>query len=503
MGFLQRVRNNSIYAIDFSQEKTLLDFLPEGTVIRIKSLRKEYGPTGRYYAVRRLVGAYRLQADTIDPEDTATHFVVKRYVARDFSEYMGLYSDSAEGLFLQTNDSRAATFSLQDIMSDTNASGHWSIVDASGEEKPDQKNFLDPQYASTVFNACYLKSRVSGFMQSRGTPQNYTGLKAPVSKSVNAVLSGNASSTRNTNNSNPTGTPQINQSGTGTSNGTSSTTPEKPKESPTALGSLKSLSTDRCIALCYLSSSNIFAIKQNGTPLRKKEDDSWEALDQGLNGAVLTSICGANDGSLWATDQSNNLWSFDVPSATWIRSPQTPATSSVVKIILSDASNVWVLGSDGALFQRTKTDESFVWKVPSFSLPDGGIKDISMTSDGTMFVISNDSKIYKGTRNNDSYSFSLFAHPANLVSEVPFTIASGSPTFVSFTTSKNEVYILVDGKSGSTKDSWKKLTQDDQTTPIKFRTIAGFKDKSLVGIVSNSGQSNDNTIMLVSNIKTT
>ncbi len=507
MGFLQRVRNNSIYAIDFSQEKTLLDFLPDGTVIRIKSLRKEYGVTGRYYAVRKLVGAYRLEADTIDPEDPATQFVVKRFVGRDFSEYIGLYSDSAEGLFMQTNDSRAVTFSIPDIMSDANATGHWTIVDASGEEKPDQKKFLDPQYASSVFNSCYLKSRSSGFMQSRGTPQNYPGLKPPVSKNVNAVLTGNASSTNTDPIKTQSNNPQIDSSriGTGSANnaGNQTTTPENTKVSPTALATLKSISNERCTAVYYLSNSNIFAIKQNGTPLRKKDDDSWESLDQGLNGTALTSICGAADGTLWASDQNNNLWSFDITSSAWTRSPQTPATSSITKIILSDATNIWVLGNDGSLFQRTKTDESFVWKSPSFALPGGGIKDVCMTSDGTIFTISSDSKIYKGSKSGDSYSFSLFAAASELVGANPFAIAAGSSSFVAFTTPNNEVYVLVEGKSGSTKDSWKKLTQDDQTTPIKLRALSAFKDKSLVGVVSSSGQSNDNTVLLMSNIKTT
>jgi hypothetical protein len=126
-----------------------------------------------------------------------------------------------------------------------------------------------------------------------------------------------------------------------------------------------------------------------------------------------------------------------------------------------------------------------------------------MTSDGTIFTISSDSKIYKGSKSGDSYSFSLFAAASELVGANPFAIAAGSSSFVAFTTPNNEVYVLVEGKSGSTKDSWKKLTQDDQTTPIKLRALSAFKDKSLVGVVSSSGQSNDNTVLLMSNIKTT
>ncbi len=505
LGFLQRVRNNSEYPIDFSQEKTLLDFLPDGTVIRIKSLKKEYGVNGRYYAARKIVGAYRLEADTINPEDPATYFVVKRFVARDFSEYMGLYSDSAEGQFMKTDDSRAVTFSMPDVMDDTNAPGHWTIVDSTGAEKGgiDQRKFLDPHFASTVFNNCYIKSRVSGFMQSRGTPQNYPGLtKVVLGKSVNSVLAGAESSTKEdpkeTLIKQPSLTLPEETRGSSGNNGTTN----KPKESPVALGEIKQLSADKSISMCYIDTSNIIVIKQDGSPIKMKDDGSSELLNQGLNGASLSSIAGGNDGTIWASDQNNNLLEFDSEKSSWKNVTNMPAASSISKIALNNSSNIWALSGDGSLFQRVKIDDSFAWKTPTNQIGSGNIKDISVASDGTILVISSDSKIYKGTSNNGEYAFSVFCSPKDLFSIPPLSVACGASSFIAFLTPMNEIYVLVDGKSGNTKDSWKKLCQNDQKTPLKFRSIAAYKNKSIIGVVSNSGKPDDNTLTLVSNITT-
>jgi len=505
LGFLQRVRNNSEYPIDFSQEKTLLDFLPDGTVIRIKSLKKEYGVNGRYYAARKIVGAYRLEADTINPEDPATYFVVKRFVARDFSEYMGLYSDSAEGQFMKTDDSRAVTFSMPDVMDDASAAGHWTIVDSTGTEKGgiDQRKFLDPQFASTVFNNCYLKSRVSGFMQSRGIPQNYPGLtKVALGKSVNAVLAGAESSTKDDAKQTQIKSPTITLPAGSPGSQTDSSTPDKPKESPVAFGEIKQLAPDKSASLSYIDTSNIIVIKKDGSPIKMKDDGSSESLNQGLDGASLLSVSGANDGTIWASDQNSNLLEFDSEKSSWKKVVSMPSASSISKVALNNSSNIWALSGDGSLFQRVKIDDSFAWKTPANQIGSGNIKDISIASDGTILVIASDNKIYKGVNNNGAYTFTTFCSPTDLLSIPPLSVACGSSSFIAFLTPLNEVYVLVDGKSGNTKDSWKKLCQNDQTTALKFRSIAAYKNKSIIGVVSNSGKPDDNTLTLVGNITT-
>ena len=514
LGFLQRVRNNSEYAIDFSQEKTILDYLPDGTVLRIKSLRKEYGVAGRYYAARKLVGAYRLEADTLDPNDPATHFVVKRYVARDFSEYMGLYSDFAEGQFMKSDDSRAVTFSLPDIMDDKSAEGHWTVVDASGDEKSklDARKFLDPNFAANVFNACYIKSRVSGFMQSRGKPQNYPGLsKSSESKNANSVLNGTKSSLSNAGNQALDGqqpaespdTPGAQPAGNPPTNASPTSISVAPASSVTAYGKVTSILSERSLGAYFADESLAVVIKQNGSIARQKSDGVWESLNQGLSdGASFTSLGAADDDTLWGCDINNNLWEFKSDTSSWSKVLLAPSTGAVAKITAGGATNIWALSKDGTLFQRFQDGESTSWKVPDTAVGSGGIRDVSAATDGTVFAISNDNKIFIGTKTQSGYSFSQFCSPLELVGQPPYTIAAGSKSFVAFSTPSDEVYVLVTGKPGNTKDSWKKLTLKDQSNPLKLRSFSAYKNSSIVGVVSNSGKADDNTIIMINDITT-
>jgi len=510
LGFLQRVRNNSAYPIDFSQEKTILDYLPDGTVIRIKSLRKEYGTQGRYYAVRKLVGAYRLEADTFDPNDRATHFVVKRFVSRDFSEYMGLYSDFAEGQFMKTDDSRAVTFSMNDIMDDKAAQGHWSVVDISGDEraKLDDKKFMDPVFAANIFNACYLKSRVSGFMQSRGKPQNYPGLEnTPINKYANPILNGTESSTAL---SADKSLPSSGVSTSPTAPGATAPTGTTPSgaaaqkvSSVTATGTSTQISADKSTFAHFIDSSSAVIIKQNGSVAQQKNDGSWDSLTQGLSGAAFISLAPGDDGTLWGCDVNNNVWEFNNSTSTWSKVALAPSTSSVAKISMGNSSNIWALSGDGALFQRIKEGDSTSWKIPDQAIGTGAIRDFCVAPDGTILVLGGDNKMYRGLKSGTSYSFNIFCTPADLVGAPAVSVAVGSKSFAAFSTPNNEVYILVTGKPGNTKDSWKKLTLGDQKTPIKLRSFSAFKNNSIVGTVSNSGSPDDYSVVLVSDISTT
>lgn len=511
LGFLQRVRNNSEYPIDFSQDRTILDYLPDGTVLRIKSLRKEYGSNGRYYAVRKIVGAYRLQADTFDPNDPATHFVVKRFVSRNFTEYMGLYSDFAEGQFMKSDDSRAITFSMPDIMDDKAAQGHWSIVDISGQEgaKLDDKKFMDPTFAASIFNACYLKSRASGFMQSRGVAQNYPGLeKAPVNKYANPILQGNESSTKETTtteaSSNAPTNSEITAGSQQTSTAQQSGALAVQKTSPvTAPGTITSISSDRSLFAHFVDASTVVIIRQNGTIAQQKSDGSWETITQGLSGAGFKSVAPGDDGSLWGCDINNNVWEFDSQTKSWNKVALAPSTSSVAKLSMANASNIWALSGDGVLFQRIQESDNTSWKIPDQAIGSGAIKDFCVASDGTIMVLAGDNKIYRGLKTQAGYSFNHFCTPTDMVGLPAMSIAVGSKSFVAFSTPTNEVFVLVSGKPGNTKDSWKKVTLKDEKTPIKLRSFSAHKNNSLVGTVHNSGKDDDNSVVLISDISTT
>lgn len=515
LGFLQRVRNNSEYPINFAQEKTILDYLPDGTVFRIKSLRKEYGPQGRYYAVRKIVGAYRLEADTFDPDDSATHFVIKRFVSRDFTEYIGIYSDFAEGMFLKTDDSRAATFSMQDIMDDKSAEGHWTIADLSGDGNGaiDARKFMDPNFAANVFNACYLKSRVSGYLQSRGTPQNYPGLeKIPVNKYANPILDGTESSTSSSTTKAPgaqnTSDAPQNSANTQPPAASSPNTPgaaagaAQPASSPTAVGTVTQISAERSTFADFIDASTAVIIKQNGSVAQQKSDGSWETLDGGLTGAAFTSLAAGDDGTLWGCDVNNNVWSFDISKSAWSKIALAPSTSALSKISLGNAGNIWALSRDGVLFQRIQDGDNTSWKIPNQAIGVGAIRDVCVTPDGTVFVLGGDNKIYRGLKSESGYSFNQYCIPSELVGMPATSIAAGSRSSVAFSTPTNEVFVLVTGKPGNSKDSWKKLTLKDQKTPIKLRSFSVFKNGSLVGTIANSGSADDSSVALVSDITT-
>jgi hypothetical protein len=151
LGLLQRIRNESAYPISYFLVKTIHDQLPEGSVVRIKSLRPEYGAKGRYYAVRRIKGAWRLVADTTDPDDPATLLDVGRFISGTLTDYLGFSSNLAGGKYMTSlPETRAVQFSGEQIFDDEFAETHWKIF-------------------GKTLDRCYLKGRISGYLSARGS----------------------------------------------------------------------------------------------------------------------------------------------------------------------------------------------------------------------------------------------------------------------------------------------------------------------------------------------
>ena len=158
---------------------------------------------------------------------------------------------------------------------------------------------------------------------------------------------------------------------------------------------------------------------------------------------------------------------------------------------------------NGTIFKKSGTTSNTIWKVPSEQVGTGVVKDFCITTDGTIFAICNDKKIYKGSPAGDSYTFTQFSSPQDLLNTQPYLITARSKDFVVFSTPSDEVYVLVSGKSGNTTDSWKKLTKKGTSVPIKLRSIMAQENNSIAGIVSASGQPEDNTVILINDITTT
>ncbi len=150
-GFIERIRNESEYPVSVFFEKTIHDELPENTTVRIKSLRSSY-EDGRYFAVRKHFGSWRMVADTDRKDDPATLYTVSRYVTKHLVDCVGFYSNTAGSKFMNTDDVRHVFFKGERIKGEDYKNAHWTI------DGPTLEN-------------CSLKSRVSGYLNARGTGQ--------------------------------------------------------------------------------------------------------------------------------------------------------------------------------------------------------------------------------------------------------------------------------------------------------------------------------------------
>ena len=197
------------------------------------------------------------------------------------------------------------------------------------------------------------------------------------------------------------------------------------------------------------------------------------------------------------------MWELDTQTATWSKVALAPSTSSVAKLSMGNASNIWALSGDGVLFQRIQDGDTTSWKIPDQAIGTGAIKDFCVAPDGTIIVLGGDNKIYRGLKTQAGYAFNQFCTPAELVGMPAVSVAVGSKSFMAFSTPSNEVFVLVAGKPGNSKDSWKKLTLKNEKTPIKLRSFSAYKNNSIAGTVHNSGKTDDNSVVLVSDISTT
>lgn len=126
--FLERIRNMTEFPVSLFYDKTIHDLLPANTVVRLKSYKAEYGVAGRYFAARLEGGAWRLKADTTDPEDPATQFVVHRHILRDLSDWLGFTAMAAGKAYLNANLSQAVQFGSEEFASDDKPEAHWKII---------------------------------------------------------------------------------------------------------------------------------------------------------------------------------------------------------------------------------------------------------------------------------------------------------------------------------------------------------------------------------------
>ena len=148
---IERFRNNTKYHVNIEKKKTIHDLLPVDTVIRIKSLKPEYGTEGRYYAVRKNHSGYSLKADTTDKDDPAAELIVHRYTSKDLQDWIGLSSLIANKQFLRAAKNQAVQLYAKTFANEGEIGAHWKI---SGGD----------------LRRCFLQNRGSkGFLSTRGS----------------------------------------------------------------------------------------------------------------------------------------------------------------------------------------------------------------------------------------------------------------------------------------------------------------------------------------------
>jgi hypothetical protein len=440
-GFLARVRNRSEYPISFFQEKKLHDYLPEGTVIRIKSLRPEYGSTGRYYAVRKVVGAYRLVADTLDPNDPATHLTVSRFVARDFTDYIGISSSTAEGKYLQSSsNSREAKFTGNDIKDDRLSDAHWQVISLGD---------WDPKTNKPGFDNCYLKSRVSGYLQARGTAtQSYPGLSYVPRTEISSAASGDRSAEEKTLSNNP-----------GSSFARSTTTQSQKEQSDT----FAPIGSEELKAISISSGDHIVGINSSNEAVKLNADETWKGLGRKLSQVVL-----AGDTSMWGVTRSQQIWKYD--GTEWIKMGNTMSS-----IAAGSEEHVWGVNLSQQAMQK-KDPASSKKGDSSWVMQGSKIKSLGVRPDGTIVAITTSNKLTEQAPGSRDWTEK--GDLRKLLGSTPKKIAVGGTKHLGVVTVNGSTFILKPGYAGAHKDDWHKLS-------ASFIDLAIAHDGTMVGIMKN------------------
>lgn len=195
---IDRIRNDTDFPVDIFYNKTLHDLLPSDSVIRIKSFKKEYaisqaissdeskgGATKqtsqafRYLAARNLAGDWHLRADTIDPNDPATKFIVHKHLSPDLSSFIGIRSEVVGDAMLRAYKNNKVIFSKNSSMdfvikegqksknnfdSDFDQDSHWLIY-AKGLKPTDP---IDPSVGRYLDNLSLKNQNLNAFFSVRG-----------------------------------------------------------------------------------------------------------------------------------------------------------------------------------------------------------------------------------------------------------------------------------------------------------------------------------------------
>lgn len=145
------VRNNTLYpmSVGFKREKKgLVDKIPKRSIVRIKSLKADYGEQGKYFSVRQ-IGDYRvLKADAEDPTSAPTDLLVKKYKnVSTKQEFLGLALPDEPDVMLVASKNNLIQLgpSKGGFDKDGGADAHWMIEGARLE-------------------TCFLKNRFTGGM---------------------------------------------------------------------------------------------------------------------------------------------------------------------------------------------------------------------------------------------------------------------------------------------------------------------------------------------------
>ena len=150
--FLTFIRNNTAYPMSIlldSKKEDLIDQIPEGSIIRIKSLKSSLGERGKYYSVANIDSLTVLKADASDPTAANTDLLVRKYKNTDSGKaFLGLALPTQSGKLLISRGSNQVQFgpSYGGFQTEQGTDSQWTIH-------------------GSRFDVCYLKNRLTqGFL---------------------------------------------------------------------------------------------------------------------------------------------------------------------------------------------------------------------------------------------------------------------------------------------------------------------------------------------------